>query len=243
MRIIPIGYSSRWFRLLAVGILLVAPAACDTSEETHVDRAMKLRQAGDIQGAIWELHAAIQDDPANVELYRAEGSLYLESGDAPAAEFAFRKAIELGAADDETKLGLARALYAQEKHRETRDLLAEARPSSNHAEANGLKLEAMALDSLNDYRPAKRTFLILLKRLDRDWLEHADPLDTGAFIRDLEGLRDEYTSLDEALSYREKLATLPLGEWVMLHKQDVRDGVFFSRQNHGGSAFDTKRGR
>jgi hypothetical protein len=38
------------------------------------------------------------------------------------------------------------------------------------------------------------------------------------------------------------LDQLPRGRWVKIHEQSPTDDVFFRRQKHGGSAFDTRRG-
>ena len=39
------------------------------------------------------------------------------------------------------------------------------------------------------------------------------------------------------------LQNLPAGQWRKIHEQQAGDEVVFSRQHHGGSAFDSKRGR
>ena len=39
------------------------------------------------------------------------------------------------------------------------------------------------------------------------------------------------------------LLDLPKGRWVKIHQQRVGDAVTFRRQSHGGSAFDSRRGR
>jgi hypothetical protein len=48
-----------------------------------------------------------------------------------------------------------------------------------------------------------------------------------------------------ASSYRlnPTLMDLPRGRWVKIHQQQSNDAVKFIRQKHGGSAFDTRRGR
>src|SRR5262245_8319083 len=40
-----------------------------------------------------------------------------------------------------------------------------------------------------------------------------------------------------------RLVLLPAGRWVEIHRQQPTDAVRFHRQWHGGSAFDTRRGR
>ncbi len=50
------------------------------------------------------------------------------------------------------------------------------------------------------------------------------------------GLKDS-TPLDAALAKMEP------NRWVLLHRQSATDAVRFTRQRHGGSAFDSKRGR
>ena len=40
-----------------------------------------------------------------------------------------------------------------------------------------------------------------------------------------------------------KLLSVPKGRWVKIHQQRVSDAVTFKRQPHGGSAFDSRRGR
>lgn len=39
------------------------------------------------------------------------------------------------------------------------------------------------------------------------------------------------------------LLDLPVGRWVKIHEQGAADAVTFIRQRHGGSAFDSRRGR
>ena len=40
-----------------------------------------------------------------------------------------------------------------------------------------------------------------------------------------------------------RLASLPAAKWVEIHRQQPTDPVHFRRQEHGGSAFDARRGR
>ncbi len=47
----------------------------------------------------------------------------------------------------------------------------------------------------------------------------------------------------DLVAFEEGLDRLPHDRWVILHVQDPDDQVIFSRQWHGGSAFDSKRGR
>jgi len=43
--------------------------------------------------------------------------------------------------------------------------------------------------------------------------------------------------------FNPRLASLPAARWVEIHRQQPTDAVRFRRQWHGGSAFDTRRGR
>ena len=43
--------------------------------------------------------------------------------------------------------------------------------------------------------------------------------------------------------FNPRLASLPAGRWVEIHRQQPTDAVRFRRQWHGGSAFDSRRGR
>ena len=43
--------------------------------------------------------------------------------------------------------------------------------------------------------------------------------------------------------FNPRLASLPAARWVEIHRQQATDPVRFHRQWHGGSAFDTRRGR
>ena len=47
----------------------------------------------------------------------------------------------------------------------------------------------------------------------------------------------------EARRRNEALLTLPIGRWTRIHEQKPGDAVTFRRQAHGGSAFDSRRGR
>ena len=44
-------------------------------------------------------------------------------------------------------------------------------------------------------------------------------------------------------SLNPRLLDLPAGKWTKIHQQTRHDAVRFKRQQHGGSAFDTRRGR
>ncbi len=89
----------------------------------------------------------------------------------------------------------------------------------------------------------KAGFLEILKQLDRHACTHNDAVDPSAILAVLRRDGSRYPSLRAALEYRDWLRELPVGKWVTLHQQRVDDEVFFGRQNHGGSAFDSKRGR
>ncbi len=46
-----------------------------------------------------------------------------------------------------------------------------------------------------------------------------------------------------AVKLEQPLHLIPAGRWVKVHTQSPYDAVYFHRQAHGGSAFDTRRGR
>ena len=229
--------------LVSITLLLLGACADDPDATNLTDRVSALRAAGDLTGAITAVRQALSTDPENAELYRLSGALHLESGDWTLAEIAFRKALSLGAAGTELQLALSRALFRQKKFTETLALLESLTFDSNlHALEARIRL-AKALDETGDDSRSGAEFAQLIKQLDRNTLAFADPINIEAVFAHLEQAREGYPTLDRVLDNRERLRTLPVGEWVTLHKQRTSDPVFFSRQDHGGSTFDTRRGR
>jgi tetratricopeptide (TPR) repeat protein len=223
--------------------MLVGSASCTQDHETHLERALRYKANGDLTQALTEIHAAVGEAPKDAELRRQSGLIYLDNGDGAAAEIEFRKAFELGThADDEINLALARSLLLQNKHAALDVFLKGKTFSSNATALPASILAAQALDRIDEQR-ARRAFLEVLKQLDKRSFPHADTIDTGAVLAALTSERDRYPSLKAAIDYRDRLRNLPVGQWITLHQQTANDEVFFFRQNHGGSAFDTKRGR
>ena len=54
-------------------------------------------------------------------------------------------------------------------------------------------------------------------------------------------ITNEFVQLKEANRPTNLWQQLHLGQWVKIHEQKPTDKVYFRRQKHGGSAFDTKR--
>ena len=54
-------------------------------------------------------------------------------------------------------------------------------------------------------------------------------------------ITNEFVQLKEANRPTNLWQQLHLGQWVKIHEQKPTDKVYFRRQEHGGSAFDTKR--
>ena len=100
----------------------------------------------------------------------------------------------------------------------------------------------MDLDRSGDFVAARRIFLEVLQAVDRE-SESRERTNIRAILRRLEASRDSYPALDAALDYHDLLVASPAGKWVKLHEQQPTDSIRFLRQQHAGSAFDSRRGR
>jgi hypothetical protein len=223
--------------------LLGCLSCSDTREESHLERALRFRAAGDLDNARVAIRAAIRDSPADAGLRRSEGLIHLDAGDAAAAEPAFRHALELGLEpDDEFNLAFARSLFLQKKYNDTLDALNAMSFSTNAAELPATILRAESLDQTGDEARAKREFLEILKQLDRRSFRHGDAVDAEAIADAMRRDSERYRSLKAAFAYRDWLRDLPVGTWVTLHEQKADDEVFFGRQNtYGAVAYDAQR--
>lgn len=102
--------------MLAAGACLLlaaitgAQAATDPSQE-YLDNARQRLQQGDVRAAIIQLRNALQADPKNLDARQALGQLYLQVGEAEAAEKELRRA-HSGRPTDQTELLLGQALLA-----------------------------------------------------------------------------------------------------------------------------------
>lgn len=109
---------------------------------------------GDLERARGRLARALQIAPAEPEVLAAQGDIAFAAGDYPVAENAYRKLIDLRPAFAEPRLGLARALLAQERYD---DGVAQLEPvlaaAPEHAEANYLR--ALAAYRTEDYEAAR----------------------------------------------------------------------------------------
>jgi tetratricopeptide (TPR) repeat protein len=215
----------------------------DAPKPSLEEQVRDLRNSGNYAEALALTRNAIRNDPSDPTPRQLQGSLYHDAQGWSGAEIAFQKAIEFGATGTAIRLELSEALFMQNKFYKARDLLDELRYSSNRTEIEGKIRLAQALDKTGDLTRARRIFLQLFKTIDRESFTYEDPISAPEVLLDLERQREDYASLDAALGHREMLRSLPVGEWVMIHKQRVAHAVFFDRQNHGGSTFDTKRGQ
>lgn len=229
--------------LLSGWLLFLGACSGDSPDTNMAERVAALRSAGDLPGAITEVHRAISAAPGNAALHRLQGELYLESDNAALAEISLQKALALGATGIELQLAISQALFMQKRFTEARDLLESLSFQSNRDALEADIRLAKALDETGDDPRARYLFARVIKQLDRNTLPFDDPVDAKTNLQALDQARGQYPSLDRILENRQRLRTLPVGEWVTLHKQRSSDPVFFSRQDHGGSAFDTKRGQ
>lgn len=104
-------------------LLLGGLAGCGKTEtsESLVAEAKQFIQKGDNKAAVIQLKNALLKNPSDVEARLTLGALYNGMGDAVSAEKEFRKAAELGAGPDQTVLGLATALMAQNQFQKVLD--------------------------------------------------------------------------------------------------------------------------
>lgn len=106
-------------------VLVIGIAGCDgvggKTDIEHVAAAKDFLDKNDTKSGAIELKSALQKNPENIEARRLLGELSLESGDGAAAEKEFRRAIELGLAQEAVILPLAKAMAMQGKFQEILD--------------------------------------------------------------------------------------------------------------------------
>ncbi len=115
-------------RLLAAALVIGLLVACDESgpiaggtPEEHIQKAQEHRGKGELRAGIIEVKNALQQDVRNVAARFLLGQLYLEMGDAAAAETELVRAAELGADPVDLMEPLGRARLAQGKYFEILD--------------------------------------------------------------------------------------------------------------------------
>ena len=100
---------------LCLSSLLLIAGCGDISDQQHVDNAKKYLEDGDLKSALIELKSSLQQNPKNQEARIYLGQIYLQASNYAAAEKELRKAIELGADDNETLANLSQALLQLRK--------------------------------------------------------------------------------------------------------------------------------
>lgn len=117
MRLKIVSYRGSIFGALIVLALLLSGCTKDASE--LIESAHRRYVSGDHVGAILDLKAAIQQEPANGNARFMLGRLYNETFDAGSAEAELKRARDLGIVEGgRVSIELARAYRAQGKHKE-----------------------------------------------------------------------------------------------------------------------------
>ncbi|HZW59193.1 MAG TPA: tetratricopeptide repeat protein, partial [Woeseiaceae bacterium] len=101
--------------LMLLGTLLVGACGLGMSTEDRLQRAEQSLQSGENRAAIIDAKNVLVDEPENVRARLLLGKAALADGDGATAEKELRRAAELGAAQEDTIAGIARALLLQRK--------------------------------------------------------------------------------------------------------------------------------
>lgn len=96
-------------------LLAAPPLATAAAVDDYIAEARTFVDKGEIKAAVIQLKNALREDPTSVDARLMLGSLYLRSGDAPAAAKEFGRARDLGAPEKQWLPGYARALMLQGK--------------------------------------------------------------------------------------------------------------------------------
>jgi len=123
----------------------------------HFEDALRRFENNDLAGAAIQLRSALQQDPMMLAAHVLLGRTELARGDAPAAESAFAKALQLGVDQAEIAMPIAQALLDQRKFESLLERFTpEGLPPATKAAL--LVLRGHAYEGLGELRSAARAF-------------------------------------------------------------------------------------
>ncbi len=146
-------------------VILLVLASCTPGEapKNPVEHAHTLASSGDLEGAVWTLHRAIQDTPDNAELRTELGRLQLANGKPVAAESAFERALADGADAERILPLLGDALIEQQRYDDLLERLPVDGTESWLLQAQLYLLRGYAHEQLSEDKAAMRDYLDALE--------------------------------------------------------------------------------
>ena len=133
-----------------------------------LDRGEEALASGDYRAAIIDAKDVLRKEPDNVRGRLLLGRASVETGDGPAAEKEFRRALELGADKSTVAAGLARALLQQGKFQEVLDEIPLGNLPSSEAEAKVRVAHGDALAALGQPEAAREMYTSVLELQPED---------------------------------------------------------------------------
>ncbi len=135
--------------LMVPAMLLIAGCGDRRDNQTRLEQASKLVQAGNHSAAIIELKNAVENAPQDKQARLQLGALYNTAEQYPFAEKELRKALELGADRNAAVRGLQTALLGQGEYKRLLDEKLEWEGASPEVRAYLLAGRGLALIGLN----------------------------------------------------------------------------------------------
>ncbi len=153
----------KFIRVIALfGAVTLALSACDeissVSEEEHIERAQKHRQAGDLRSSSIELKNALQLNPKSARARLLLGQLYVDIGDGASAEKELVRARDLGMDEGAIARPLGHAWILQRKYQKVLDTLQPRDDGSAVGRASILTLRGDAHAGLSQFEQAKSDY-------------------------------------------------------------------------------------
>lgn len=149
---------SMWKRGTTAGVLFAVVACTPPTPEELLADARASLELNELRTAEIHLKNLLQLEPSNREGRAALGLLSLRTGDAAAAEFNLRAALNLGASGAELKLPLLEALLVQAKHQEVLDEIAAGPVLAGAEQVSVHVMEGAANRALRDYERAETSY-------------------------------------------------------------------------------------
>ncbi|MFQ5533354.1 MAG: XrtA/PEP-CTERM system TPR-repeat protein PrsT [Sphingomonadales bacterium] len=153
--------------LALVAFIVVALSACDNAAnltaEEYLLRAREFQVAGDLRSSIIELKNALQKNPDSSAARFLLGGIYLEIGEAEAAEKELLRAISLGMGRTSVALSLGRAWLMQGKFQNVLEEISFESGDSNSYKASVLALLGDAYRGLRMPGEAEKSFRAALE--------------------------------------------------------------------------------
>ena len=135
--------------------MLAAGCEPEVDAASRLQRANEANAVGDHQTAIAELKQLLLISPDDANARKMLGLAWLMEGDAPAAEAALERALDLGAPIAEIRMPLTEALIMQSKAQEVLDLANQDPGNSNAEKAEVWFMRGAAHFTLNDMDEAR----------------------------------------------------------------------------------------